>query len=85
VRFSIEKGNEGSVAMKRVGSGDYRIEYFLTPLHTVAKETRRMDPSFYKDGNNVTRAFLDYARPLVGSLPRVGSFDELKLNGNGPH
>ena len=83
VRFSMDKGAEGSVAMKRVGTGDYRIEYFLTPLHTVAKETRKMDERFYCCGNNVTQAFLDYARPLVGSLPRVGSFDELKLNGNG--
>jgi 6-phosphofructokinase 1 len=83
VRYSIEKGNEGSVAMKRVGTGDYRVEYYLTPLHTVARETRRMDPSFYCNGNNVTQAFLDYARPLVAGLPHVGSFDELKLNGNG--
>src|SRR4051794_36346430 len=83
VRYSVEKGNEGSVAMKRVGTGDYRVEYFLTPLDSVAKETRKMDPSFYQEGNDVTEAFLDYARPLVGRLARTGSFDELKLNGNG--
>jgi len=83
VRFSVERGNRGSVAMKRVGTGDYRVEYFLTPLDSVAKETRKMDPSFYQEGNDVTEAFLDYARPLVGRLARTGSFDELKLNGNG--
>lgn len=78
VRYSVGSDKEGSVAMRRVGSGDYRVEYFLTPLNTVAKETRRMDPSFYTDGNDVTQAFLDYARPLVGPMPRTGSFDELK-------
>jgi 6-phosphofructokinase 1 len=80
-RYSTERGNEGSVAMRRVGTGDYRIEYFLTPLATVAKETKQMDPSYYSGGNNITPAFIEYARPLVGPLPRTGSFDELKTGG----
>lgn len=83
VRYSMERDKEGSVAMRRVGGtgaggGEYKVEYFLTPLNTVAKETRKMDPSFYCDGNDVTQAFIDYARPLIGAMPRTGSFDELK-------
>jgi len=78
VRYSRGPGAEGSVAMRRVGGGDYKIEYFLTPLSSVAKETKQMDRAFYSDGNDITQAFLDYARPFVGALPRVGSFDELK-------
>ena len=31
-----------------------------------------------RDGNDITDAFKDYARPLVGDLPKVGSFTELK-------
>ena len=56
--------------MKRVG--DYAIEYFLTPLHTVAREVTEMPRKFInKDGNHVTPAFLNYARPLVGAMPEV--------------
>jgi 6-phosphofructokinase len=80
VEYSGKEGNvEGSVAMRRVGTGDYRIETHLTPLSTVARETKHMPREFINaDGNYVTQAFLDYARPLVGPLPTVGSFDELK-------
>jgi 6-phosphofructokinase 1 len=76
-RYSKETTDNGSVAMRRVGSGEYKIETFLTPLSTVAKETKHMDASFIENGNNITKAFIDYASPLVGKLPEVGSFDEL--------
>jgi 6-phosphofructokinase 1 len=77
-RSSREDGANGSVAMRRVGGGGaYKIETFLTPLSTVAKETKHMDASFIENGNNITQAFIDYASPLVGKLPEVGSFDEL--------
>ena len=76
-RHSQEPGSSGSVAMRRVGGGAYKIETFLTPLHTVAKETKHMDASYIDNGNNITQAFVDYARPLVGKLPEVGTFDEM--------
>ncbi|HEV8604015.1 MAG TPA: 6-phosphofructokinase [Tepidisphaeraceae bacterium] len=80
VKYSTDEKNiEGSVAMRRVGSGGYQIETFLTPLSTVAKETKHMSPEFIADGNNITRAFEDYARPLVGKLPVVGTFDEYRV------
>lgn len=79
VRYSADAANsEGSVAMRRVAGGTYKIETFLTPLSTVARETKHLDPSYIKDGNDITDAFKDYARPLVGDLPKVGSFAELK-------
>ena len=77
-QYSKDAGAEGSIAMKRVGDAGYKIETFLTPLSTVARETKHMDPSFLSGGNNVTQAFLDYAKPLVGELPPVGTFDEVK-------
>jgi len=64
--------------MKRAAGGEYKIETFVTPLNTVARETKHMDASYIADGNNITEAFKQYARPLVGTLPRVGTFDELK-------
>jgi hypothetical protein len=36
-----------------------------------------MDPSFIANGNDITDAFKRYAAPLVGPLPKVGSFDEI--------
>jgi 6-phosphofructokinase 1 len=74
-----EKGEpDGSIAMRRIPGGAYKIETFVTPLQTVAKETKHMDASYLADGNNITDAFIQYVKPLVGDLPVVGSFEELK-------
>jgi 6-phosphofructokinase 1 len=77
-QFSTQPGTEGSIAMKRAAGVEYKIETFLTPLSTVARETKHMDPSYISGGNNITQAFIDYASPLIGKLPAVGTFDELR-------
>lgn len=77
VKYSADGQTEGSVAMRRLPDADYKIETFLTPLASVAKETKHLDESYIADGNNVTEAFVKYAKPLAGELPTVGSFDEL--------
>jgi ATP-dependent phosphofructokinase / diphosphate-dependent phosphofructokinase len=79
VQYSADEKNiEGSIAMRRTPGSEYKIETFLTPLNTVARETKHMDPSYITGGNNITEAFKQYVRPLVGKLPAVGTFDELK-------
>ena len=78
VRYSAQGEKGGSVAMRRVPGGEYKIETFVTPLNTVARETKHMDPSYLSGGNNITDAFKQYVKPLVGKLPVVGTFDELK-------
>ena len=78
VNYSAEGHPEGSVAMRRLPGKSYAVELFLTPLSTVAREAKHMDSSFIADGNNITDAFIQYARPLVGELPKVGSLDEIK-------
>ena len=78
VRYSAQGEKGGSVAMKRVPGGAYKIETFLTPLSTVARETKHLDASYIADGNNITDAFVQYVRPLVGDLPVVGSLIEAK-------
>ena len=79
VEYSGDERNvEGSVAMRRLPGGEYKIETFLTPLSTVARETKHLSPEYISSGNNITEAFKQYARPLVGKLPVVGTFDELK-------
>ncbi len=75
VRYSQDQDG-GSVAMRRTGTGQYQIETFLTPLSTVARETKHMAAEYIENGNNITQAFIDYAKPLVGPLPVVGRLDE---------
>lgn len=68
VQFSVWADVDGSVAIRR--TGDYSVEYFLTPLETVAKDTKPMPDEFIDvENSTVTEAFKDYARPLVGTLP----------------
>ncbi len=67
-QYAIWHNQDGSVAMKRVG--DYAIEYFLTPLESVAAKTKTMPDKFInKAGNGVTDAFRNYCRPLIGEMP----------------
>lgn len=82
VEFSIQFDN-GSVAMKRTGSGKhYGVEYFRTELANVAEKTKSMPDEFITpEGNGVTPAFVEYALPLVGQLPQteyLGNYPRIK-------
>ncbi len=67
------KTSSGSVAIKRKPGKRYAVTFEIVPLRAVAKNTRHMPTAFINAaGNDVTQAFLDYARPLVGDLPPVG-------------
>lgn len=72
-----ESKREGSVAMIRTSNSPYTIETTFTSIKNVARETKHMDASYIKDGNDITQAFIDYAKPLVGKLPAVGTLAEL--------
>jgi ATP-dependent phosphofructokinase / diphosphate-dependent phosphofructokinase len=77
VKFSEQERVDGSVAMRRLSDEPYRIEIFLTPLHTVAKETQPMDQKYVRNGNDISEDFKRYLSPLVGRMPEVGTFDEI--------
>ena len=69
VQFSVWHNVDGSVAIRR--TGDYSVEYFLTPLDTVARNSKSMPDEFIDEANStITDAFKAYARPLVGTLPQ---------------
>lgn len=72
VQYAMKEDN-GSVAMKRTGSGaKYGVEYFRTNLSEVAEKTKSVPDEFInKDGNGMTAAFVEYAAPLCGTLPRT--------------
>lgn len=64
------------VTMKRTNkaSEPYAIDFGTISLSEVANHERPMPDNFItKDGFGVTKAFLDYAAPLVGPLPSYSS------------
>ncbi len=73
VQCAVGKDVDGSIALRRRPGRKYRIEFKRVPLSSVARDTRHMPPAFInRAGNGVTAAFLEYARPIVGPLPRKG-------------
>jgi uroporphyrinogen decarboxylase len=73
VREALAGRASGSIAIRRQAGRRYRVELRCVPLDQVARETRAMPSKFInRAGNDVTQAFLDYARPLVGPLPAIG-------------
>ncbi len=66
------------VTLVRVSQDPYRCEPGLAPLEKIANAERPVPDEFIsEDGADVTSAFLDYARPLIGGpLPR---YARLKL------
>jgi len=72
VKFAAQSDN-GSVAIRRLGNGaDYAIELFRAELSEVAEKTKQMPDEFINEaGNGITQAFIDYAMPLVGELPKT--------------
>ncbi|GGE61678.1 6-phosphofructokinase [Massilia psychrophila] len=69
VQYAMWGEHDGSVAIRR--SGDYSVEYALVPLESVAGKTRVMEDEFIAaSGTDVTDAFRQYLRPLLGaSMP----------------
>jgi len=72
-RLAGEGHIDGSVAIVREskpGAGeDYRSSMKRIELSDVAAKTRHLPPEFLRGTNDVSGAFLDYCRPLVGELP----------------
>ena len=70
VQYAMWEGRNGSVSIRRIGN--YAVDYPLIPLETVAGKTRVMEDAFIgPDANDVTPAFVDYLRPLLGSECRA--------------
>jgi 6-phosphofructokinase len=72
VKLAMEHDN-GSVAIRRLGNGkDYAVELFRTELSSIAEKTKSMSDEFINpQGNGVTEAFINYASPLTGELPKT--------------
>jgi len=67
VHFASSRHMNGSVAIRR--TGDYSVDYFLTPLDTVAGGTKALPPEYLRGEHDIADCFRDYARPLIGTIP----------------
>jgi 6-phosphofructokinase 1 len=78
VRYAMKGDIDGSVALKRIGN--YAVEPDLIKLSEVAQKTKLLPKNFTnKEGNNITKAFLDYVLPLVGELPEPVRLKEVSV------
>jgi 6-phosphofructokinase len=71
VKRAIWGAGNGSVAIRRIGN--YAVDYALVKLDKVAGKTKVMADGFIApSGSDVTAAFREYLRPLLGSgLPQA--------------
>ncbi|MDN5352139.1 MAG: ATP-dependent phosphofructokinase / diphosphate-dependent phosphofructokinase [Clostridiales bacterium] len=66
VQYALLEDMDGSVVIER--KGNYAVDYRLVELSEVAAKTKHMPDEFINEaGNNVTDAFIAYAKPLIGS------------------
>ncbi len=80
VRYAVRDDVDGSVVILRTKKRPYTVGYDLRPLKDVARETKEMPREFINSaGNDVTDAFIRYARPLAGDLPVKGLFSSRRI------
>jgi 6-phosphofructokinase 1 len=74
VTAALAGTTSGSVAFKRTEGATYAVETFITPLHTVAKDTKHMPREMLNTAGNdvVMDKLMPYLKPLVGTLPAIG-------------
>ena len=64
------KLTKGTIAIVRKPGAKYAVTFEAQPVANAAKYTRSVPDAFIApNGHDVTKAFLAYARPIVGALP----------------
>ena len=67
--------SKGTIAIVRETAKKYRVAFAPVPIANAAKYTRSLPKEYIaKNGHDVTAAFLAYAKPIVGDLPRCEVF-----------
>ena len=72
----LSKGTIGIIRRKEKGEGrKYGVAFLPRPISDAAKFTRSVPKEYIaKNGHDVTQAFIDYAKPIVGELPACEIF-----------
>lgn len=67
--------SKGTIAIQRAKGRRYAVDFVPVPIAAAAKYTRSVPKQFIaSNGHDVTKAFIDYARPIVGELPKCEIF-----------
>jgi 6-phosphofructokinase 1 len=66
----------GTISIVRKPRQQYAVSYEVNELERVANEQRRLDERFLSGSNDVSRAFREWLRPLVGKLPRMARLSD---------
>lgn len=81
VEHAVSGHASGTISLIRQPGEAYKIDYQLNPLSTVARVTTELPGEYINEAhNNVSDAFLEYARPLVGDLPEIGFLQGPKVD-----
>lgn len=66
---------KGTIGIGRAKGKTYKPEFTALPAQAAAKFTRSVpDKYIAKNGHDVTKAFIEYVKPLVGDLPHCEIF-----------
>ena len=69
------KLSKGTIAIVRRKGRKYAVDFEAQPIANAAKYTRSVPDEFIAaNGHDVTKAFIEYAKPLVGELPHCEIF-----------
>ena len=65
----------GTIGIERKKTKKYGVNFVYRPIADAAKYTRSVPKEYIaKNGHDVTQAFIDYAKPIVGELPKCEIF-----------
>ena len=66
---------KGTIAIVRAKGKKYQVAFAPVPIANAAKYTRSVPKEYIAaNGHDVTRKFIDYAKPIVGDLPKCAIF-----------
>ncbi len=69
------------VSIERESDNPYRIRFGKVPLRDVAVAAKPMPGEFFnKERNHVSKAFIDYMKPLAGELPEFVRLEKRMIN-----
>ena len=67
--------SKGTIAIVRENGKKYKVAFAPVPIANAAKYTRSVPKEYIaKNGHDVTQAFIDYAKPIIGELPACEIF-----------
>ena len=70
VRLALDGETGVMVSINRVSNDPYSISFGKVPLEKVAVAAKPMPAGYFNsEGNNVSRAFIEYMKPLAGPIP----------------